>query len=508
MTADDVEMKEEGKDENKDGKVTDEKGEKEKTPDEINKISYEDIKEQLKQIDKSVVNKEPRYMSRVLRSVTSTRKKLNQVILLKLVSNYALPVTKISVADKYLQLPSDFTSDSMETTDEKEKSISVKKVFVQSLPEIDTYIHLLTLIYLIDTKSFDKAVLCSDALVQKLATHNRRTLDPLAAVCYFYYSRVYELVGRLKEIRSFLHVRLRTSTIRHDSDGQVMLLNLLLRNYLQFNLYDQADKLVSKSVFPESASNNDWARYLYYLGLIKAIQLDYSEAHKNLMNATRKAPQPQHVAAGFKQHVHRLAVVVQLLLGEIPDRKIFREPMLKKTLTPYYQLTQAVRTGNLLLFNQVVEQHKEKFRLEKTYTLIIRLRHNVIKTGIRMISLSYSRISLHDIAEKLALDSAEDAEFIVSKAIRDGVIDATIDHEQKCVQSKENVDVYSTVEPQQAFHQRISFSLDIYNQSVKAMRYPAKSYNKDLESLEEQREREKQDLEYAKEIVEDDEDFP
>jgi len=122
MTADDVEMKEEGKDENKDGKVTDEKGEKEKTPDEINKISYEDIKEQLKQIDKSVVNKEPRYMSRVLRSVTSTRKKLNQVILLKLVSNYALPVTKISVADKYLQLPSDFTSYSMETTDEKEKS--------------------------------------------------------------------------------------------------------------------------------------------------------------------------------------------------------------------------------------------------------------------------------------------------------------------------------------------------------------------------------------------------
>jgi len=493
MTADDVEMKEEGKD----GKKQEEA--KEKTPEELNKINYNDIKEQLKQIDKSVVNKEPRYISRVLRSLTSTRKKLNQEILMKLVSNYAQPATKISIADC-------FTSDSMETTEEKEKIVALKKNrFGQSLPEIDTYVHLLTLIYMIDTKSYEKAVTCSDFLVQKLATHNRRTLDALASVCYFYYSRAYELVDRLKEIRSFLHVRLRTSTLRHDSDGQVMLLNLLLRNYIQFNLYDQADKLVSKSVFPESASNNDWARYLYYLGLIKAIQLDYSEAHKNLMNATRKAP--QYVGAGFKQHVHRLAVVVQLLLGEIPDRKTFREPMLKKTLVPYYKLTQAVRTGNLQLFNQVVEQHKEKFQKEKSYTLIIRLRHNVIKTGIRMISLSYSRISLQDIAQKLGLDSADDAEFIVSKAIRDGVIDATIDHEQKCVQSKENVDVYSTVEPQQAFHQRISFSLDIYNQSVKAMRYPAKSYNKDLESLEEQREREKQDLEYAKEIVDDDEDF-
>ena len=53
MTAGDVEMKEESKAD--DGKETVE--EKEKTPDEIAKISYEDIKEQLKQIDKSVVSK-------------------------------------------------------------------------------------------------------------------------------------------------------------------------------------------------------------------------------------------------------------------------------------------------------------------------------------------------------------------------------------------------------------------------------------------------------------------
>lgn len=46
---------------------------------------------------------------------------------------------------------------------------------------------------------------------------------------------------------------------------------------------------------------------------------------------------------------------------------------------------------------------------------LFRLRHNVIKTGIRMINLSYSRISLVDVAKKLLLDSPEDAEFIVAK---------------------------------------------------------------------------------------------
>lgn len=45
----------------------------------------------------------------------------------------------------------------------------------------------------------------------------------------------------------------------------------------------------------------------------------------------------------------------------------------------------------------------------------LRLRHNVIKTGVKMMSLSYSKISLEAIGAKLHLDSAVDAEFIVAK---------------------------------------------------------------------------------------------
>ena len=79
------------------------------------------------------------------------------------------------------------------------------------------------------------------------------------------------------------------------------------------------------------------------------------------------------------------------------------------------RLSTAVRTGNLAKFNETLAKFGQKFQSENTYTLILRLRHNVIKTGVRMISLSYSRISLTDIAQKLTLDSPEDAEFIVAK---------------------------------------------------------------------------------------------
>ena len=36
-----------------------------------------------------------------------------------------------------------------------------------------------------------------------------------------------------------------------------------------------------------------------------------------------------------------------------------------------------------------------------------------------------------------------------------------------CLLLQENVDIYSTNEPQGAFHQRVSFCLDLYNQSVR-----------------------------------------
>jgi 26S proteasome regulatory subunit N3 len=466
-------------------------------------LTIEELKEQARQIEKSVSSKEPRFVLRVLRSLATTRKRLNAKVMRKVINGF---YTHSSNQKESLLA---FIDEPMETDSVGHafKARSTKTAHLPLLPELDVYFHLLVLLYLIDLERHQNAVKCSDQLMEKIISQNRRTLDVLAAKCYFYHMRCYELTDELSCIKSFLHSRLRTATLRNDFEGQAVLLNCLLRVYLHYNLYEQASKLVSKSVFPEVASNNEWARFLYYLGRIKAIQLEYSEARKHLLQAIRKAP--QHTALGFKQIVQKLAITVELLLGDIPDRALFREPTLRRTLVPYFQLTQAVRTGNLQRFNEVLENFGPKFQSDHTYTLIIRLRHNVIKTGIRMINLSYSRIHLKDVAEKLMLDSAEDAEYIVAKAIRDGVIEATIDHENGFMQSKETIDVYCTSEPQAAFHQRISFCLDIHNQSVKAMRFPPKSYNKDLESAEDRREREQQDLEYAKEMADEDDDgFP
>ncbi|NXY11149.1 PSMD3 ATPase, partial [Pteruthius melanotis] len=463
-----------------------------------------DIKEHVKQLEKAVSGKEPRYVLRALRALPSTSRRLNPNVLHKAIHGFF--TSNCAVRDFLLG----FLEESMDTEAELQfRPRTGKAASAPLLPEVETYLQLLLVIYLMNSKRYPEAQKVSDDLMQKISSQNRRALDLVVAKCYYYHSRIYEFLNKLDVVRSFLHARLRTATLRHDADGQATLLNLLLRNYLHYNLYDQAEKLVSKSVFPEQANNNEWARYLYYTGRIKAIQLEYSEARRTMTNALRKAP--QHTAVGFKQTVHKLLIVVELLLGEIPDRLQFRQPSLKRSLMPYFLLTQAVRTGNLAKFNQVLDQFGDKFQADGTYTLIIRLRHNVIKTGRRVENRGRSGryVPVLCAVSRALRDTPCPAPCPGSQAIRDGVIEASINHEKGYVQSKEMIDIYSTREPQLAFHQRISFCLDIHNMSVKAMRFPPKSYNKDLESAEERREREQQDLEFAKEMAEDDDDgFP
>ena len=125
----------------------------------------------------------------------------------------------------------------------------------------------------------------------------------------------------------------------------------------------------------------------------------------------------------------------------------------------------------------------------------------VIRTGLRNVTLAYSRISLADVAAKLGLASAEDAECIVSKAIADGGVDGEIDAEAGCLRAAHAPDAYSTQAPTAEFHSRITFCLDLHNEAVRAMRFPPDAHKKALpaESAEARRERQEREMEYLAE---------
>lgn len=403
------------------------------------------------------------------------RKQLSADVLASVITEtYPIPTaTAISLLSAVKDDPS-FPREKVGDWHSKKDGPPSKNAQKDVLPEVDVYLSILVQVHLYDKKSINAGAQFSGALVEHLRTLNRRTLDSLSARVYFYYALFFEESTPLPpspsaaviSIRKNLLDALRTATLRKDQDIQAAVTTLLLRNYLLTSHITQADLLISHTKFPAAAANNQYARYLYYLGRIRAVQLRYTEAHEHLTGASRKSP-TSYKASGFYQASTKLLIVVELLMGDIPDRAIFRQPSLEKSLQPYLQLVLAVSSGDVSGFQNLVQKYNSTFRKDDTYTLILRLRQNVIRTGIRMMSLSYARISLRDMCLRLGLDSEESAEYIVAKAIRDGVIEASLDHERGYMKSKEVGDVYATREPGDVFHERIQACLALHDESVK-----------------------------------------
>lgn len=110
------------------------------------------------------------------------------------------------------------------------------------------------------------------------------------------------------------------------------------------------------------------------------------------------------------------------------------------------------------------------------YTMILRLNQIVIRIGLRKISIAYSNISLDDTAAKLNIP-AEDVEFVVAKALRDGIIFGEIDHENRILKVKRDVNIYVTHEPQVQLDKRIRYCLNLYHEVQRAITYPDMKMN-------------------------------
>ncbi|KAL9052727.1 MAG: hypothetical protein Q9162_005228 [Coniocarpon cinnabarinum] len=447
----------------------------------------DDIISNLELLQLAVQQFDVRFVLRALRAVSSIRKRLTK-------DADGLEILKAARETR--------TS----TTNDK-GSVTAKKLRVEPgslLPEEEVYLAILRQVVYFDTQRYDAGAKFSLEFVDIMRNFNRRTLDPLGAKVYFYLQLLFERLSPAPpsrqspvfEIRERLLLALRSAILRKDQETQAAAIVLLLRNYLSTSDITQADLLVAHNQFPLSASNSQVARYLYYLGRIRAVQLDYTDAQAHLLSATRKAPSSGS-ATGFYQASMKTLVVVELLMGDIPDRSIFRQPKLEEALEPYFFLVKAVRNGDLKRFEELVAKYADTFRRDGTYTLTKRLRQNVIRTGVRMLSLAYSRISLRDICIRLGIESEQSAEYIVAKAIRDGVIEASINHEKGYMETKRAGDIYATNEPAEAFHERIQACLGLHDECVKAMRFPMDKHKLELKNAQEARERER---ELAKEI--------
>lgn len=380
-------------------------------------------------------------------------------------------------------------------------------------PETYILLQLLLSLELLDRGQLSSARSHLERLIAFAKEQNRRTSDGLHSRLYQFWALAVDRQEEKEQSHGsmlrFLLDNYQTACLQQNSAAQSVLMVLILAHYTKARQYSLAHKFCEKAEFPESSESPYFARYHFYLGQVDCVQLNYADSLFHLQQALRRAPQTG--AYGFKLSATRWLIVVQLLMGDIPDRSTFKprfdgdndrnNPSLNNELSPFLSLTECVKEGDLAEYMRCLAAHSELLRKCGLSRILLRLRHNVIKTGLRKINAAYSRISLEDIASKLALSSMENALNIVSKAIRDGVIDARVDYGAKCVESTAETEMYSTNVPYAEYAQRIKFCLEIRNSAVKNLRYPPKDEGDEDEKARDKEEEDK-DQATAEEIAE------
>ena len=382
----------------------------------------------------------------------------------------------------------DFTSFSKPTPQEvnfKFNPVTLERC--QQNIEVYSFIFMILLTKLIDYKDFKEALISVRSLISFFKTNESLTINTLKAKAYYYLSLITEKLNIQDQIINELQEAYRTACIEMDSISQVTLINCIIRYYLNNKNIEMARSFISKTKFIENISTHEDARYLFYIGKIEAIQMNYSDSYNHLSSSFRKAP--EKTGEGFKNLVNKYLILVQLLMGEIPDIKsLMKSNRLVdfEEFKAYLLLIKLVRLGDLEEFRKGIEIYEYNYKKDGTFNLVQRIRQVVIKAGLRKINLSYSRISIKDITEKLKLENEKEAEYIIAKAIRDGVFLATINHEEGYVKSKEIKDIYSTFEPQRSYQNRILFLNNIFVESQKSMKYSGQQEKakKDLKDRE------------------------
>jgi len=433
------------------------------------------LQETISLVKKGVDNNDDSYLYRALRRTAWIRKQpIGDV---KACFKGLLHLTAPVVAQSVDEL---FPVDSMEVDAAAAAVPEEEKKSEEMYPEVELYLHHTAVHIARSRKTCGNDALFKSArlMMDRAKDQERRTMNVLRGRAWHSFSVIFESInkGLSDEVRQEILAAHRSACLHLDEVGQAVTINLILRDLVSRNLISEAVKFASKARFPDRASNNMQVRHLYYMGRVEALQLEYGKSLNLIQQAIRKTPTT--CGKGFRLKLHALGTVVTLLTGETPERAWYSDPELGDALLPYFDLVNAVRVGNVHAFEQCIRMYHARFEKDRNFSLVQRLHSSVIKTGLKAIGAAYSRISFTDIARKLELETedsspAEAAFYLCAKAIRDGVLDASIDSDGAWMSSSDQVDIYSsTSDPQKAYQRRINFLTQVHNDAVKSLRYP------------------------------------
>ncbi|XP_065877686.1 COP9 signalosome complex subunit 3 [Euphorbia lathyris] len=117
---------------------------------------------------------------------------------------------------------------------------------------------------------------------------------------------------------------------------------------------------------------------------------------------------------------------------------------LKNFCQPYIELASTYTTGKISELETYVQTSREKFESDSNLGLVKQVVSSMYKRNIQRLTQTYLTLSLQDIANRVKLNSAKEAEMHVLQMIQDGEIYATINQKDGMVRFLEDPEQYKT----------------------------------------------------------------
>ncbi|GAB9474609.1 Pci domain-containing protein 2 [Globisporangium polare] len=218
--------------------------------------------------------------------------------------------------------------------------------------------------------------------------------------------------------------------------GSLFIVNQLFKIYFKLNTIQLCRNLiraVEGPAFPEFEKFNksDKVTYQYYVGRISMFEDQYHKAEKCLDYAWKHCHQNK---TRNKRMILQFLVPVKLLLGVMPSPQLIDAYALHE----YTGLTDAIRCGNLRLFNEYLDKYQEQFIQQGVYLLIEKLRLVVMRNLIKKVYIirQSHQLRLQDFQQALEFILGEpmdmdEIECILANLIFKGYVKGYMSHQKK-----------------------------------------------------------------------------
>lgn len=223
---------------------------------------------------------------------------------------------------------------------------------------------------------------------------------------------------------------------------QLCLLSKNLKPALQFMDQDITD--ISKEGGQYDA--RDFLCYYYYGGMIYTALKQYDRALYFFEIAiTTPSMAVSHVMLeAYKKYI----LVALILQGKFPTLPKYTSQVVGRYIKPlcqaYHDLATSYATNNPEELNKSIEKHQDTFNRENNMGLVKQCLTSLYKKNIQRLTKTFLTLSLTDMANRVKLPNAKEAEKYVLHMIEDGEIYATINQKDGMVRFQDNPEMYNS----------------------------------------------------------------